>query len=324
MTRPSRNAFWRTLSSKLSSLISDVDGGAPAAADVETETGTQEGAFSLGVVLDDEPEGIQVEPGAEGAAADDDPAPAPESPAADKAGDKAAADKAEKGDKAKPDAPVTKKDLAALNTKIEELQFTNEYWRGKAEGREEQGGPETETPAADASDAEVDTFIKDLNTKGPDAIRQVMRKEGFLSAADVRKMIRSEGGQLLKSQELLHVHPGLSDTNSPIFKETARQLKTLHDTGMSEAEMTTHAVSLAELALRQRGEWAGSKDEVDAEEQERQERIERQSGPGRRRGAIAPRDTSKLTKTEAFIAQEMGVDLKTALQHKQEHIVDER
>ncbi len=322
MTRLKFNAFWRVVSSKLSTLVSDVDGGATAPADVDTETGSDaEGTvFSTGVVLDDEPEGIQVEPGAEGAAADDDQGTAPDT----SAGDKAAADKADKGDKAKPDAPVTKKDLAALNSKIEELKFTNEYWRGRAESGAEPDETETESPAADASDAEVDTFIKDLNEKGPDAIRKVMRREGFLSAADVKKMIRSEGGQLLKNQELLHIHPGLSDNTSTIFKETARQLKTLHHTGMSEGEMTAHAVNLAELALRQRGEWDGNKEEVDAEEKERQERVARQSGPGRRRGAIVSQDKTKLTKNEAFIAQEMGVDLKTALKHKQEHIVDER
>ena len=320
MTRSNRNAFWRTVSSKLSTLISDVDGGVTAPADTGTENEAEGNVFSTGVVLDDEPAGIQTEPGAEGAAADDDQGTAPDT----SEGDKAGGEKADKGDKAKPEAPVTKKDLAALNSKIEELQFTNEYWRGRAESGAAPDKAEIETPAADASDAEVDTFIKDLNEKGPDAIRKVMRKEGFLSAADVRKMIRSEGGQLLKNQELLHAHPGLSDNTSPIFKETARQLKTLHGTGMSEGEMTAHAVNMAELALRQRGEWDGDKEEVDAEEKERQERVARQSGPGRRRGSIAPRDTTKLTKNERFIAEQMDISPDLALKHKQEHIVDER
>ncbi len=321
MTLRNLNDVWRKFSHKFSTLISDERGGS-AAADVDTEDVhdvEEHLGFSTGIVLDDELEGVQVETKAAGVAADDDD-PEPETPAADKS---------EKDTKSKPEAGVTRKDLAALNNKVDELKFTAEYWRGKAEGRDaDEGTTETPTAPADASDDEVDKFIVDLNKKGPDEIRRIMRKEGYLSAADVQKMVRNEvrteGGALLRNQDLMRTHPGLRDVDSAIFKETARQLKGLQGTGMSDGHMTAHAVKMAELELRQRGEWDGDGSEADEAEKERQERVKKQSGPGRRRGSITPNNKTKLTKAEKFIAEQMDIPAELALKHKAEHIVDER
>lgn len=234
------------------------------------------------------------------------------------------------------DKPVTRRELEELRRENGEIKRSMEYWQrranGKAEPEVDEYGDPVETddepkpkgkPASkEMSPAEVAAFVEDVNERGPAAIDDLLRKNGYMSRADtealIRNTVRQEGSALIQNQELMRQYPDLNDPATPLFKESARQMEALKGSGIRGAAKVQTAVRLAVGELRARGEWADEKAEDD-----RLRRVRGQSGPAGRRTRPAG-NKKALTKREAFFAEQMGVDPKKALEHKQKHIHDER
>ncbi len=132
-------------------------------------------------------------------------------------------------------------ELAASQAQGAEHERTARFWFDKSKN----GTPEK--PAAATEDADED--VLDLITsKGAKGLAALLKKQGFISAAEVDEKVNEKAAQITSEAKLLETFPDLADSNSDFFKATVNFYGQLKKEGVPERTAMKLAAQQAKLA----------------------------------------------------------------------------
>ena len=192
-------------------------------------------------------------------------------------------------------AGPTAAEVAALKAELEtskaqaaEQERTARFWYDKAKE-----GTETPAPAAAAEDPEPD--VLDLITsKGAKGLAAMLKKQGFVSAAEVDAKVNEKAAQITSEAQLLKEYPELGDPKSEFFQATAGFYGELKKEGVPERTAMKLAAQQARLAGIESGkiQTPAQKTAADAAKraEERAARAAAGAGDRGRRGATEEDD----------------------------------
>lgn len=230
-----------------------------------------------------EPEEDQIEDGLE--EVDEIVEPEKADKTADKDGDKPA-DKTADKPAVDPEIKRLQKENKALQGRVREADSAAGFWKGKADTAP---AKPADKPAADNLD-ELD-LVDIITTKGAKGLAEVMTRLGYAKRSDIELQISSTRNQISAEAAVLAKYPDLADSNSPLFEKTAEIFNQLRqDPHMAESDnlmLIAARTAAAELGLSNdntRGQRRAAP-KADEDEDERSERIARQSGDRGRRPA---------------------------------------
>ena len=146
-------------------------------------------------------------------------------------------------------AGPTAAEVAALKAELEtskaqaaEQERTARFWYDKAKA-----GTEKPAPAAAAEDPEPD--VLDLITsKGAKGLAAMLKKQGFVSGAEVDAKVNEKAAQITSEAQLLKEYPELGDPKSEFFQATAGFYGELKKEGVPERTAMKLAAQQARLA----------------------------------------------------------------------------
>lgn len=217
----------------------------------------------------------------------------------------------------KAELQALKRENEALKGRVTETEESARYWHSQAKGnpakgRAEEQGDGTPKPEDDETD------MLELAGKGPAAMKDWLKKSGFMSAAEVQNITNAKASQLVREAQLTQRYPDLQDKDSEFFKATASEYQSLKARGVPEVEAMELAAERAELASLRTGKataaaspastGGGSAPKKKTEtEEERAARIAAQAGGGGRRLAKGEDETDELTPEQQRIAEAFGI-----------------
>jgi hypothetical protein len=181
------------------------------------------------------------------------------------------------------DLAALQKENEALKTRVTESERAAEYWHGKATA------PGEKKPAAPAADPEPEVDVLELATKGGKEFEKFLtgwaKKNGFVSADEVRNTVNSKASEMVKEQELVGRYPDLKDRDSDFFKATAAAYGVLKEQGVPEAQAMEIAAERTELSFMRSGKIKTSQQKTEDEKAEREkQRLARIAAQGGDRG----------------------------------------
>jgi hypothetical protein len=123
-------------------------------------------------------------------------------------------------------------DLTGKAAQADEFKRTAEFWHGKATAAAPAPAPKTGDAAEDEDEQDL---LEIITSKGAKGLDQLLKKRGFVSAAEVSTMVNSKASQIHAEGELVKQFPELGDANSEFFKATAQAYGVLKQEGVPEA-----------------------------------------------------------------------------------------
>lgn len=194
-------------------------------------------------------------------------------------------------------------EVKALKAQVAEKDDAVRYWHGEAKK-----GAKAEPKADEPDEDEKIDLLDVIGTKGTKGLTAVLRKAGFVSAAEVDQKVEQRTAQVVRESKLVQEFPELSDDKSEFFKATAVEFGKLQRDGMPKAiamEQAARNVRLAEYEAGTATPAAKTKDP----EAERQRRIKAQGGDrGTRRSGTE--DSDALSDDQKTILAGMRVSEK--------------
>jgi hypothetical protein len=221
--------------------------------------------------------------------------------------------------------------LAALQARLDKLEKQNRelaeserYWAEQAKqggkAAEKADDPDDDLPAVEDIDISPDKFLEELEAKGPKAILDVVKKAGFVPAAEAKAMaeriadkrLQAERGRMQAEAQIFREFPDLADEESDLYKETARVFKEMVEEDPALANSTAAFKSAARLAQRSLGgggKAAGKEPASLAERMLSESRRERVAQQGFSRGVQSPGEDGddELTPSQKAAARNLGV-----------------
>lgn len=174
------------------------------------------------------------------------------------------------------------------------------FWHGKVRGTAE---VQPDKPKPEDEDG---TDLLEVAAKGPAAMKEWLRKQGFVSMDEANQLVNSRAEQLSREGQLIQSYPDLKDHDSEFFKETATEYGRLKQQGVPEAVAMEVAAERVRARRKpsQEEKVTSSKKETDAD---RAARAKAQAGEGTKRGAKAQEDTADLSDEQKRIIEAFGI-----------------
>ncbi len=144
----------------------------------------------------------------------------------------------------------TAAEVAALKAELEtskqqaaEHERTAQFWYNKSNAKP----APAEKPAA-AAEEEDDDVLDLITSKGAEGLEALLKKRGFVSAAEVDEKVNAKASQITGEAKLIDDYPELAKHDSEFFKATALNYGELKKQGVPEAVAMRMAAERAELA----------------------------------------------------------------------------
>ncbi len=205
----------------------------------------------------------------------------------------------------------------AAEAKAKEHEDSAKFWHEKAKGgashRDGQPRPEPEP--------EDDTDLLELAGKGPKAMKDWLKKQGFVSRDEAEQLTNSKAQAMVRQAEVMRKYPDLSDQSSEFFKSVTAEYGRLKQQGVPDLVAMETAADLVGARTSRRtttdddekgGERGGDKggerggDRHKETEDERRRRANAQNGGGRGRTS-KQEESDDLDETQKAIADAMGI-----------------
>jgi len=202
-----------------------------------------------------------------------------------------------------------KKDLETEKARSKEHEEAATYWHQQARGGSARDG--AEKPAKD-EEPEDNTDLLEVATKGPKAMKQWLKDNGFVSQAEVEQTVQEKASQLAREAQVVREYPELADHSSDFFKETAQEYGRLKSQGVPEGvamELAAERVAVKRGKGGDGGEGGGKKKAPAGESAEdRTARAKAQAGEGTKtRPAQQAAEDEELTPEQKRITEAFGI-----------------
>lgn len=202
----------------------------------------------------------------------------------------------------------TKKEADGFKTRAEENEQSAKYWHEQAKGGGADKGGKPEEPA-DTTD------VLELAAKGPAALKEWLRKEGFVSREEAESITNAKAQTIAREATVQAQYPELQDKESDFFKATAVEYGKLKQQGFSEIDAMEIGAQRAELAMLKSGKQRGSTTDEGKEkktsgrgtEEERRARASAQQGDKGRPPVNRQDDDDELTPEQKNMCEKMGI-----------------
>jgi hypothetical protein len=248
---------------------------------------------------------------------------------------------------------ITRAEFERINRELKETRESERAWASLARGPQQQAQPQDEEEVIETDDLlpatgseAVDEAILqnpekwvEAVSKGPGAIKTLIKSMGLVSAAEVAEIARKvaaraisyERGKMSTDAALVRDFPELTDKKSPLFKETAKELQAMVNldpklknspgallAAAKVAKATLDAAEAGKRASRRRNDddedddrydRYGDRDDRDDDDREEQDRRRRSDSQDttRNRGRDRSGDDDMLGDQARRVIAEMGI-----------------
>lgn len=250
---------------------------------------------------------------------------------------KAAPDSPDKGGgaKGKDEAATLREEIAQLRKTNQQLTESERYWAERAQGRSDDDelddesaddAPAPKQPAGDDDGEDLDDpkiFVDALAERGPKAIAQWLKKNGYVTAAEAEGLAQKTASQavakarqaLAQDSELMSEFPELKDSESALFQETGKVYRAMvkRDPGLKKSPAALYqAAETAKLRLQVAAKAKAAPDEDqepdDYRERDRRSRVAAQQGDrGRGRSSFEEDASDAIGPQAKEVMEALGV-----------------
>jgi hypothetical protein len=213
-------------------------------------------------------------------------------------------------EKAKPEADseakTLREELKRERESRAEAEENARFWHGKAKS-------EPREPAKPKEPVKITVDLVDaISSNDPVRVSQAMREMGFVDGAEMDRRINATASTVRTEEQLYGSYPELRDPKSEFYKTTAKHYNELRqDPALANAPSLM--VVAARLAKAELGT-ASAASKTDEEDDDRAQRVARQSGdkgrrPAARAAADGPEELSSAQRSLIAKFQEAGANL---------------
>lgn len=230
---------------------------------------------------------------------------------------------------------ISKADYERVQRERDEAKQSERYWAERSRSGKHEAEPEDEDPGIDTSDlvpeitgaegvdesifADPEKWVAAV-AKGPKAIQDLIRKEGYVNAKQVaeiaakvaRRTVDVERGKITTDNKLMTQFPELQDNTSELFKATAEEYQELlkFDPSAKKNPLTLFAAARAAKARLAKAPKAKAEDDDEYErvdhEGDRLQRVRAQDGSRGGKGRGGDED-DPIGPAARHVMEQMGV-----------------
>jgi len=196
--------------------------------------------------------------------------------------------------------------------KAKEHEDSAKFWHEKARGAAQPQNRDG-APKPGEGEEEDTTDLLELAGKGPKAMKEWLKKQGFVSRDEAEQLTNRKAEGMVRQAQVVAKYPELNDQKSDFFKETTQEYGRLKERGVDEL---TAMETAAELVALRRGKGGPGSEDISltdpaaasnkrGTEEERRSRAKAQGGEGRR--GAQKEESDDLDETQIRIAEAFGI-----------------